>query len=563
MRRKKMYRTPKQQPCTAVPARKGPAQKSKDERGMALVFALLGIVLLSVLAAALLVVTNAGAYASLKYKNQIQGSYVASAGVHRTVDWFRTTYSPWLNPTTGIPAYATAPPVTAGTYAGTPSNAPTIGGNPVVLGDSANFPTVASNNISSSFDSMRTSLNTITLGNTTGEFTIRDASLMSHDRYKAFDGMTDRIVERWRLRVTGTVRNAAGTLAVVEETAVLQTAPIPIWSNALQGRCTVEMNGALTTDSFDSRNGVYGGSNLFTGGDADASVTSNSFAGASGVSAVINGDLHYGAVPDSAGGCTDSGENVTDSIVQGNIEEYPPLPYPLITPTFTTGSASQNDCKEFSVAYDASTTPKSYRYTPNAPNGNEWTDCSLTGGNDLELRVPTVDESSGAAPPVRFFVREITVTAGTSSVIRVHDTATPSFTPGGSETTTAETARPTWRLEREDKFKEQRRWDPRGAVGAPSTTQLVSLRVDHLGHAFVGIHTDRGGTGVEELQHQVAGPLRLQRGGVHNEATAGIGALPMAQTQHKEQRRGDPRGKDGPSSKKQDMQKKEQRRGGA
>ncbi len=326
-----MHRTPNPQPGIA-----GPAQKRKDERGMALVFALMGILILSMLAAALLVVTNADTLASFNYKNQIQGSYVALAGVHRTVDWFRVTYSPWLNSVTGSPLRATNPPILATTYGGT-SNSPTLSSNPVVLGDSANFPTVSSNTIANSFSSMRSTLNTIALENATGDFTIKDATLLSHDRYKAFDGVTDRIVERWRLRVQGRIRDGAGReLAVVEETAVFQTAPLPIFGNALQGQCSLTMVGSLTVDSFDSSNEPYGGSNLFTGPDAGANVASNSFTGSSGSSGVINGDVYYGATPDTAGGCSSSGESVTHSIVQGDVEEYPSMPYPPIVPTFTT-----------------------------------------------------------------------------------------------------------------------------------------------------------------------------------------------------------------------------------
>jgi hypothetical protein len=382
---------------------------------MALVFALMGILILSMLAAALLVVTNADALASFNYKNQIQASYTALAGVHRTVDWFRGTYSPWLNPTTGgTPDAATDPPVTASEYGGTP-NAPTYtgAGGAIVLGDSANFPTVASNTISSNFNTMRNSLNTISLGDATGDFTIRDVTLLSHDRYKAFDGVTDRIVERWRLRVQGRVRNAVGTeLAVVEETAVLQMGPLPIFGNALHGQCSLEMNGALITDSFDSSNGLYGGSNLFTGEDAGASVASNSFTGSSGSSGVINGNLYYGAVPDAAGGCTSSGESADDSIVQGDVEEYPPAPYPPITPTFTTNTMNK-DCamsSSFEVGADL------FRYTPNTSSSNNISTCGLTGTQVLELSVPVVDESGGAVASNNFFVEGIGIGSTNNSV---------------------------------------------------------------------------------------------------------------------------------------------------
>ena len=418
-----MHRTPNPQTRTAGPARKRPARKKKDERGMALIFALLGILLLSMLAAALLVVTRADALATFNYKNQIQGSYVAMAGVHRTVDWFRVTYSPWLNPTTGgTPDAATNPPVLPTTYAGSP-NAPTLSSNPVVLGDSANFPTVSSNAIANSFSSMRGTLNTISLGNTTGDFTIKDVTLLSHDRFKAFDGITDRIVERWQLRVQGRIRDGAGrSLAVVEETAVFQTAPLPIFGNALQGQCSLTMVGSLTVDSFDSSNGSYGGSNLFTGPDAGASVASNSFSGNSGSSGVINGNVYYGATPDATAGCTSSGESVTDSIVQGDIEEYPPMPFPPIVPTFTTATSKKGDCYSkgpFEVAANL------FRYTPNTSSSNNLSSCGLTGSEKLELSVPVVDESGGPTAPNTFFVQgigvgskgsEVRITKGTTSV---------------------------------------------------------------------------------------------------------------------------------------------------
>ena len=402
-----MHRT-HPQPGTA-----GPARKKKDERGMALIFALLGILLLSMLAAALLVVTRADALATFNYKNQIKGSYIAMAGVHRTVDWFRVTYSPWLNPTTGgTPDAATNPPVLPTTYAGSP-NAPTLSSNPVVLGDSANFPTVSSNTISTGFNTMRGALNTISLGNTTGDFTIKDVTLLSHDRFKAFDGITDRIVERWQLRVQGRIRDTANrTLAVVEETAVFQTAPLPIFGNALQGQCSLTMVGSLIVDSFDSSNGPYGGSNLFTGPDAGASVASNSFTGSSGSSGVINGDVYYGATPDAAAGCTSSGESVTDSIVQGDVEEYPPMPFPPIVPTFTTATMTK-DCA-MSSSFEVSS--NLFRYTPNTTTSNNMGSCGLTGTQVLELSVPVVDESGGPVAPNTFFVEGIGVGSTNNSV---------------------------------------------------------------------------------------------------------------------------------------------------
>ena len=209
---------------------------------------------------------------------------------------------------------------------------------------------------------------------------------------------------------------------MVEETAVLQTAPLPIFGNALQGQCSLTMVGSLTVDAYDSTNGSYGGSNLFTGPDAGASVASNSFTGSSGSSGVINGDVYYGAVPDTAGGCSSSGESVTDSIVQGDVEEYPAMLYPPIVPTFTTGSMGK-DCAKTS-AFEVSS--NLYRYTPNGSSSNNIATCGMTGSEVLELSVPVVDESGGPAAPNMFFVEGISVgskgsvvnvTKGTTSVL--------------------------------------------------------------------------------------------------------------------------------------------------
>ena len=71
---------------------------------MALVFALMGILILSMLAAALLVVTNADALTSFNYKNQIQASYAALAGVHRW-QWSCTAAPAISSFFVGLPAF--------------------------------------------------------------------------------------------------------------------------------------------------------------------------------------------------------------------------------------------------------------------------------------------------------------------------------------------------------------------------------------------------------------------------------------------------------------------------
>lgn len=71
--------------------------KKPRERGMALVFTLLGLTLLSMLAASLMFVSSAGSFATLSFKNQMQASYAAASGEQMALNWFRNAYTTWLN----------------------------------------------------------------------------------------------------------------------------------------------------------------------------------------------------------------------------------------------------------------------------------------------------------------------------------------------------------------------------------------------------------------------------------------------------------------------------------
>lgn len=381
--------------------KKSLAKKRSRERGMALVFALLGILLLSMLAAALMFVTSAEAFGSMHYKSQTQARHAAMAGVQRSIDWFRTVYGPWLNPMGGTPPAPTTPPVAAGTYAWTPPTPanPTYGGNRVRLGDGLNFPddsvaTGAETTISDGFQTMRTTATTINLGNTNASYEILGATLLSHDRYVAPDGVTPRIVERWLVEVRGRVTSPLGDTVVVES-AIVQPSPIPMFGNALHGMCEIRMVGSIETDSYYSTNGVYDsppGTNILTGPDANSNVASNVVVGSSGGSGVINGDVYYGTGPYPGCGTT-AGENLGGTTVTGDTMTYPPIPFPPVTPTFTTAPGG-DQCNAGSGINI---------WTPNTPSSNNLGLCRLTGTERLLLRVPDGNTA------VTFFIRGLDV----------------------------------------------------------------------------------------------------------------------------------------------------------
>jgi len=358
-----------------------------SERGMALVFTLLGLLLLSMLAASLMFVTSAGSFASMSFKSQMQASFAANTGVQAAVNWFRTYYAPnWLDTSTGIATTATAY-----TYTVQP---PTYAGSLVTLGGSGpHFPD-ATNAVQNSFAALSTSPNNqITMGNTTGSYTITTAKLMAHDRYKKMDS-TDVISERWEVKVTGTVAGPLGD-STVRETAVIERVFLPLFNDAIRGKCVVTLAGNVATDSYFSAGGPYNvAGNKFTGADAQASVGSNALIQASGASATINGNAYWGS---SSGSCTGGEAIAKDTIVLGKIIEAPGVPFPPITPSFTdtTGSGTE-ECKSDDPAYMRYNTLSLGSYDPNVAANHHKT---CTAKKDVYLCVP----AKAAAASAYFF----------------------------------------------------------------------------------------------------------------------------------------------------------------
>jgi hypothetical protein len=350
---------------------------------MALVFTLLGLLLLSMLAASLMFVTSAGSFASMSFKSQMQASFAANTGVQAALDWFRTYYVPnWLDNSTGI--------ATTGIHYLLTVQPPTYGGNAVTLGGSANFP---SSDVASSFVALSTSPNNqITMGNTTGSYTMT-ASLMAHDRYKKMDN-TDVISERWMVNVTGTVAGPLGN-STVRETAVIERVYLPLFNDAIRGKCVVNLAGNVATDSYFSAGGPYNvAGNKFTGADAQASIGSNALIQASGASATINGNAYWGS---SSGSCTGGEEIAKDTIVLGKIIEAPGVPFPPITPSFTDTTGSGTDeCKSVDPAYMRYNTLSLSSYDPNVA-ANHHKSCDAK--KDTYLCVP----ASSAATSAYFF----------------------------------------------------------------------------------------------------------------------------------------------------------------
>lgn len=304
----------------------------RRERGMALVFVLLGLTLLSMLAASLMFVSSAGSFASLSFKNQMQATYAAGAGEQMALNWFRTTYTAWLD-THADPGYNTS------------GSTPTYNGAAVTLGSGANFP---DSTIAGSFAGVASG--SLTMGNASTSYAMT-ATLLTHDAFQSMTGGQVGI-ERWQLDVTGTVNGTLGN-STVQERAVFERFFSPTFKDAIRGQCNVLLGGNITTDSFISANGVYGGGNVYTGASAQASVGSNTFIQDTGNAGTINGNAYYGTAVGSCTCPTTPCEQFNHpNVVQGQIVQAPGVPFPPV-PAWDTTNGSTNDCSGNSDRYFA------------------------------------------------------------------------------------------------------------------------------------------------------------------------------------------------------------------
>ncbi len=71
-----------------------PLKRNHPEAGVALIIALLTLLILSVLAASIIFVTQTETWATANNRSMVQARYAAEAGAEKTLNWLRYTYLP-------------------------------------------------------------------------------------------------------------------------------------------------------------------------------------------------------------------------------------------------------------------------------------------------------------------------------------------------------------------------------------------------------------------------------------------------------------------------------------
>ena len=317
------------------------AMKRRNEKGTAMLFAIIMVLVLSVMAASMMFLSQSETWGSMNYRMMTQARYGAEAGLHQAANFLLYNYVPPA-PTAGTPpplpaGYNLLSPVPAG-CGGIPCMTDG-GGNPLVLSSvstmQSNFPD------GQQLAAFQAATNqSVAAGHNTVNYSAT-ARLLSMNQITRFGTVTPIMVATWLITAHGDVANVRN--AEAEVSAVLETQITPAFGYAAfatsNGCAALSFTGNGTTNSYDS------GSLAMVGGVATPPATFNTYGGNvgtngnqtdSGNNVTINGTL---STPDIGTGVCTAGHvtaftgntsNITGGIVQ--LAAPVTMPTPVIPP---------------------------------------------------------------------------------------------------------------------------------------------------------------------------------------------------------------------------------------
>jgi Tfp pilus assembly protein PilX len=224
-----------------------------NERGVSLIVALLALLVISMLTAGLILVTQTEIWTTASYRELAQARYAAEAGVQNTINFLQYTY---------------VAPTNFASYTMT-SNPVSYNGNPVVLSAissiASNYPDATQQ---TAFQTALSSQALPGLGNASYS---TSAKLLSMKQASGVSwlGAGGGAVQTWQITSQGTINGVRSATVQVVATYTRTGSPLfnyPIEAtSAACGSITFSRNGSLT-DSYDSNNGPYSVTNSSTTG---------------------------------------------------------------------------------------------------------------------------------------------------------------------------------------------------------------------------------------------------------------------------------------------------------
>ena len=376
----------------------------KTQKGSALIFALIFLLVLSVMAASMMFLSQSETWSGMNYKMMTQTRYGAEAGINAAANYLMYTYTP---PASMAGFNTSVYPVTT-----------TAGSNVILTSISGVSATYPNSSVRSSFVNATNSSSagtTLYAGSVPVNYTAT-AQLMAMAQVTPFSSTTPITVQTWQLTAHGDitgVKNAESEVSAVLERQVSPTFAFAAFATA--GGCgALSFTGNGTTDSYDS-----GSLALNASGAATSSPTFQSYGGNvgtngnqqdSGNNVMIYGSLstpRVGVGSCSSGNVTAFTGNSTTQIAQG-IKELPQaitLPNPTIP---APGSTNISDT--------ATLCPTSAAVSGSCPTPGEYGDISLAGNKTISF------------PPGTYNINSISL-SGNSTMQLVPDPVTGLYGP--------------------------------------------------------------------------------------------------------------------------------------
>jgi len=266
---------------------------ARNERGVALIIALLALLVLSVLASGIIFVAQTEIWTTANYRELTQARYAAEAGVQSTINWLQYTYSV---PTNFTSYNLTSAPVTC------QSSCTTVGGAIVLSAISStpsNYPDATQQN------SYNSNLSSQTVPGLSNASFSTSATLLNMNPQASAPWMgtsAGGVMQTWQITSQGTVSGVRNATVQVVATYATSGTPIfsyPVVSTAtgcsVNGLAPVYFNGPCDTntgatgpctDSYNSALGPYSATNSSTTG---GNIATNGFVDLNG--ATIDGTI--------------------------------------------------------------------------------------------------------------------------------------------------------------------------------------------------------------------------------------------------------------------------------
>jgi Tfp pilus assembly protein PilX len=325
-----------------------PLKRNHPEAGVALIIALLTLLILAVLAASIIFVTQTETWASSNSRSMVQARYAAEAGAQKALYWLHYTY---------------APPANMAAFDTTKYPIQLAGGGDVILsammGVNGTYPDAAQQ---AAFGAVLTDASVPGLGVPASyEVTAKLLSSTSGGTVSWLGGGGGGAIQTWQITSQGNVPGVRN--AQVQVVMNIERTGTPIFNYAVAalgaGCKSIDFGGSDFTDSYNSSAGSYGvGNSSASGGSiaTNGNVYLGSGANIEGTISVPN--TAVGACPDgitSSGGYSGASKlssPLTTSCSLGAPNCYPlpwgcsALPcYPSPLPTTASQSLPDNSSK--------------------------------------------------------------------------------------------------------------------------------------------------------------------------------------------------------------------------